>query len=249
MSKRPPKASLIGKDPKIVPLSLQRILGATETTDSLWIGPDGAKKLSEQDQKAYESARTIMCHLAVRAPTAHQSGHPGGPLSSFTFAYFLSKRRNPAVDQPLRFSAGHLSLLAYGLQWLFGREGKDKRLASPQAIIDSFRKPDGLPGHVEAGIGDIPFGTGPLGKGVSNALGTAFGLQYLKKPGIVDVLLADGDSQEGQVQEAFRLAAHLGLDNLIVNGDFNDIQLSDMPSKVVACDFASIAAATRCPII
>ena len=122
-------------------------------------------------------------------------------------------------------------------------------MASPQAIIDSFRKPDGLPGHVEASIGDIPFGTGPLGKGVSNALGAAFGLKYQMKPGIVDVLLADGDSQEGQVQEAFRLAAHLQLDNLVVHGDFNDIQLSDMPSKVVACDFASIASATGWQVI
>ena len=190
-----------------------------------------------------------MAHLCIQAPTAHESGHPGGPLSSFTFAYLLGRRRDPAVDQPLRYSAGHLSLLAYGLQWLFGREDNDKRLESPQAIIDHFRIPSGLPGHVEAGIGDIPFGTGPLGKGTSNALGAAFGLKYQKKPGIVDVLLADGDGQEGQVMEAFRLAAHLKVDNLIVHGDWNDIQLSDMPSRTVAADFASIAAAAGWQVI
>jgi transketolase len=142
-----------------------------------------------------------------------------------------------------------LSVLAYGLIYLFGRDKGDERLSSPQSIIDTFRTPSGLPGHIEAGLGDIPFGTGPLGKGVSHGLGTAFGLKYQKKPGKVDVLLADGDSQEGQVQEAFRLAAHLGLDNLIVHGDWNDIQLSGMPTKTVAADFAAIAAASGWNVI
>ncbi len=108
--------------------------------------------------------------------------------------------------------------------------------------MDTFRTVAGLPGHAEAGVGDIPFGAGPLGKAVSNALGVAFGKKYLKKKGIVDVLLADGDSQEGQVMEAFRLAVHLQADQLIVHGDWNDIQLSGIPSKTMATDMASIAA-------
>ncbi len=246
---RPDPKTLTGKDTKDVPMSLQRIVAASSTLEPVWIGPKDAKKLSTEEIEAYTAAHGIMAHLCVQAPTKHESGHPGGPLSAFTFAYFLSRMRDPSVDQPLRYSAGHLSLLAYGLQWLFGREGKDKRLADPQAIIDSFRIPAGLPGHVEAGIGDIPFGTGPLGKGTSHALGTAFALKYLKKSGIVDILLADGDSQEGQVMEAFRLAVHLKLDNLIVHGDWNDIQLSDMPSKTFATDLAKIAAATGWRVI
>lgn len=240
---RPDPTTLLGRDPHEVPMSAQRVLGNAIKHPITWIGAEEAATLSEDDRHAYEHAHTIMRHLVVRGPTAHASGHPGGPLSSFTFAYFASKRRDPAVDQPMRYSPGHLSLLSYGLQWLFGREGNDERLSSVQSIIDTFRIPNGLPGHVEAGIGDIPFGTGPLGKGVSNALGVAFGLQYLKKPGIVDVLLADGDSQEGQVAEAFRLASHLNVDHLIVHGDFNDIQLSGVPSQTVASDFSAIAQA------
>ena len=246
---RPEARALVGKNPQEVPMSLQRIAATWRKAETIWIGPEDAVKLSKEDQKAYDLAHKIMCHLAVQAPTKHASGHPGGPLSSFTFAYFLGKLRDSHVDQPLRYSAGHLSVLAYGLQWLFGCEGKDFRLQSPQAIIDNFRIPNGLPGHVEAGIGNIPFGTGPLGKGVSNAVGAAFGLKYLKKPGVVDVVLADGDCQEGQVMEAFRLAARLGLDNLVVHGDFNDVQLSDQPSKTVAADFASIAAAAGWRVI
>ncbi len=249
MMLRPPVSSLIGKDPQEVPMSLQRILKESSKVDSVWIGPKEAAKLTKEEQEAYDSAHTIIRHMAVEMPRSPSSGHPGGPLSSFTFAYFLSKLRDPAVDQPLRYSAGHLSVLAYTLQYLFGREGKDARLSSVENLIKNFRIPKGLPGHVEAGIGDIPFGTGPLGKGVSNALGVAFGLKLQKKEGIVDVLMADGDSQEGQIAEAFRLASHLKLDNLIVHGDMNDIQLSGIPSRTVAADFAAIAAATGWQVI
>lgn len=243
-SSRPDLADL-----SAAPMSAQRVLGASDKGEMCWIGPSDAAPLTDDERSAYEAAHAIMAHLCVQAPTGRNSGHPGGPLSSFTFAYLLGKRRDPHVDQPLRFSAGHLSLLAYGLQWLFGREGDDARLQSPQAIIDTFRIPNGLPGHVEAGIGDIPFGTGPLGKGVSHGLGTAFALKYLNKPGTVDVLLADGDAQEGQVAEALRLASHLALDNLVVHGDWNDVQLSDLPSKTVAADFASLAHAAGWHVI
>ncbi|MBI2117731.1 hypothetical protein HYT95_02430, partial [Candidatus Peregrinibacteria bacterium] len=260
---RPEVRSLIGQDLSVVPMSLQRVAATWSGAETIWIGPEDAVKLLKEDQEAYDLSHKIMCHLCVQAPTRHASGHPGGPLSSFTFAYFLGKVRDPVVDQPLQYSAGHLSILAYGLQWLFGREGNDPRLQSPQAIIESFRTPGGLPGHIEAGIGDIPFGTGPLGKGVSHAVGAALGLKYLRsinphsgslpskgeRMPMVDVVLGDGDCQEGQIMEAFRLAARLGLDNLVVHGDFNDVQLSDQPSKTMAADFASIAAAAGWRVI
>lgn len=245
MTSRPSLSDLHGT----IPASTKRVLESATLGQRVWIGPDKAATLTDDELKAYNAAHMIMAHLCVRAPTTHSSGHPGGPLSSFTFGYFLSKRRDPHVDQPLRISAGHLSLLSYGLQWMFGRNGDDERLASPHKIIENFRIPSGLPGHVEAGIGDIPFGTGPLGKGASHGVGTAFGLKYQKKPGMVDVLLADGDSQEGQVMEAFRVASHLKLDNLVVHGDWNDIQLSDLPSKTAATDMASMAEAAGWNVI
>ncbi len=242
-------ADLIGKDPSIVPLSLQRIAQASEEGERIWIGPQDAAKLTAEEVEMYNYAHQVLMYLCIQAPTKHKSGHPGGSLSAFTFAYEVTRRRNPATDQPLRFSAGHLSLLAYHLEWLFGRDGTDVRLSSPQTIIDTFRVIGGLPGHVEAGVGDIPFGTGPLGKGLSNALGVAFGQQYLGKTGAVDILLADGDSQEGQVLEAMRLASHLHLDQLVVHGDWNDIQLSGIPSKTMATDMASVAASMGWSVI
>lgn len=246
---RPDLTKLIGKDVQDVPMSLQRIAGALPDTERYWIGPKDAEKIPAGAQEAYDTAHKIMMRLSIEAPLLHQSGHPGGPLSAFTFCYALTERQDPLTDEPLRYSAGHLSLLAYLLQWLFGRDGGDARLQSPEAIMHTFRTPDGLPGHVEAGIGDIPFGTGPLGKGVSSALGVAFAKKYLKKKGRVDVMLADGDSQEGQVAEALRLAAHLQVDNLIVHGDWNDIQLSGLPTKVVASDFASFVSSMGWAVI
>ena len=230
-------------------MSCQRVVGNSSDPVMEWIGPNQAADLTPEQVDAYSLAHQIQCHMAVRMPREHSSGHPGGPLSAFTPMYWLYKRRDPSVDQPLRMSPGHLSVLSYTLQWLFGREGDNPHLASPHALIQNFRIPSGLPGHVEAGIGDIPFGTGPLGKGVSNALGVAFGLKHQGKPGIVDVLMADGDAQEGQIFEAFRLAAQLKADNLVVHGDWNDIQLSGLPTQTMAADFARMAAAAGWHVI
>lgn len=246
---RPSVDQLIGKDLQEVPMSCQRVVQDATVGEHVWIGPEDAAALSGEEKEAYELAHQILCHLAIQAPTKHKSGHPGGPLSAFNPSYWVNKLRDPSVDQPMRMSPGHLSVLGFGLEYLFGRGSDDNRIDSPQSIIDTFRTPDGLPGHIEAGIGSIPFGTGPLGKGVSQALGVAYGLKYLQKPGKVDVLLADGDSQEGQVMEAVRLAPQLGLDNLIVHGDFNDIQLSGLPTRVVASDFSSILHASGWQVI
>jgi transketolase len=242
-------AALVGKDLREVPMSLQRIAASRHLGERIWIGPKEAVVLTAEERRTYELAHQVLMRLCIEAPLQHKSGHPGGPLSAFTFSYEIFRRRDPLEDEPLRMSPGHLSLLGYHLQWLFGRDHGDPRLQSPQTIMDTFRTIAGLPGHIEAGVGDIPFGTGPLGKGVSEALGVAFGRKFLKRQGRVDVLLADGDSQEGQVMEAFRLAPQLKLDNLVVHGDWNDIQLSGIPSRTMITDLASVASAMGWAVI
>lgn len=237
---RPKSKELLGKDPSVVPLSLQRIIASESEVPRIWIGPEEAKQLLPDEVEAFQLAHDIMKWIVIEAPRKHKSGHPGGPLSAFTFAYALLRRRDPLKDAALRMSAGHLSLLAYGLQYLGGRGGNDPRLKSPQTIIDTFRTPNGLPGHVEAGIGDIPFGFGPLGKGLSNGAGHALGWKMQGKEGMTDVLIGDGDAEEGQIMEAARLASKLKLDHLMVHADVNDVQLSGLPSKTVAADLAAI---------
>lgn len=235
-----PELSSLGTDTDVVPASLQRIVTATAKKAGYWIGPNEAEPLTKDELAAYKAAHEIMIHISIEATRVHSSGHPGGPLSAFTACYNLLRIRNPEVDAPLRMSPGHLSALAYGLEYLQGNVTHDPRLDSPQAIIDTFRTPNGLPGHAEAGVGTIPFGFGPLGKGLSNGLGYALGNKLLGKSGLTDVLIGDGDSQEGQVMEAARLAAHLQLDTLICHADVNDIQLSTATSKAVATDIPAL---------
>ncbi|MFA6039085.1 MAG: transketolase C-terminal domain-containing protein [Candidatus Peribacteraceae bacterium] len=237
---RPKPKELIGKDAVTVPFSLQRILASEKEVPRIWIGPEDAKQLLPDETEAFRLAHDIMKWIVIEAPRKHKSGHPGGPLSAFHFTYAILRRRDPLKDAALRMSAGHLSLLAYGLQYLGGRGSEDVRLKTPQAIIDCFRTPSGLPGHVEAGIGDIPFGFGPLGKGLSNGLGHALGWRMQGKKGITDVLIGDGDSQEGQTMEAARLASKLKMDHLMVHADVNDVQLSGLPSNTAAADLAAI---------
>lgn len=248
-SHRPTPASLSGKDAHLAPIGLQRMMAAFSPGPMEWVGPEDAAKLEKKTAEAYALAFDILKHLAVEAPRHAASGHPGGPLSAFHFSYGVLLRRDSSKDAALRMGAGHLSVLAYGLQYLGGREGGDKRIASPRAIIENFRTPAGLPGHAEAGIGDIPFGFGPLGKGLSNALGVALARKLQKQDGWVDVLESDGSLQEGQAMEAARLAAAQKLDNLVLHGDINDIQLTSLPSKTVACDLASIFSAMGWAVI
>ena len=141
MMVRPDSKTLIGKNSKDVPMSLQRILKESSVSDSIWIGAKEAAALTKDETESFEAAHTIIRHMAVKMPRAHSSGHPGGPLSAFTFAYFITKLRDPSVDQPLRYSAGHLSVLAYTLQYLFGRDRNDVRLSSLQKLIETFRIP------------------------------------------------------------------------------------------------------------
>lgn len=237
---RPDPSTLLDQSPALVPFSLQRIIRASSPGKRVWIGPAQCKALSSERREAYALAHEILMHICIQAPLKHNSGHPGGPLSAGTLAFGLLLRRDPGSDAPLRMSAGHLSLLAYTLQWFSGRYLNDPRLSSPEAIITGFRTIAGLPGHAEAGIGDIPFGFGPLGKGLSNGVGHALGWRMQNKTGITDVLMGDGDSQEGQVMEAARLASRLKLDRLVLHADVNDIQLSDLPSNVASCDLAAL---------
>src|SRR3990167_7519022 len=138
-STRPDLNTLLGQPTSIVPMAVQRMLAVASPGPQVWVGPKDAKKLGAKTVEAYALAHDIMKYLCIEAPRKHASGHPGGPLSAFTFSFALLMRRDRKVDAPLRMGAGHLSLLAYGLQYLGGKEGSDKRLASPQAIIDNFR--------------------------------------------------------------------------------------------------------------
>ena len=181
---------------------------------------------------------TTLRMIAVEAVQQANSGHPGLPLGAADIATVLWTRfikNNPS--DPLwpdrdRFvlSAGHGSALLYALLHLSGY---------PLSLeeVKNFRQwGSRTAGHpeYEPEIG-IEVTTGPLGQGISNAVGLALAERWLaarfNQPDfpIVDhytfVISGDGDLMEGVSHEACSLAGHLGLSKLIVLFDDNSISI------------------------
>ncbi|MBN2313821.1 MAG: transketolase, partial [Sedimentisphaerales bacterium] len=146
--------------------------------------------------------------------------------------YMKHNPANPTWHNRDRFvlSAGHGSTLLYSMLHLTGYN-------MSLDDLKNFRQwGSKTPGHPEydPNLG-IEVTTGPLGQGISNAVGMAIAQKYLasyfNRDGfpIIDyniyVIASDGDLQEGVASEACSLAGHLGLDNLIVVYDDNHISI------------------------
>ncbi len=189
--------------------------------------------------------------LSADAVQHANSGHPGLPMGAAPMAYTLWTKflkHNPANPQWAdrdRFilSAGHGSMLLYSLLHLTGY---------PLSLDDikQFRQYGSLtPGHPESHLTPgVETTTGPLGQGLSNAVGFAIAEAHLaaryNRPGheIINhftyVLASDGDLQEGVASEACSLAGHLRLGKLIVLYDDNCIQLAGTTSLAFSEDVA-----------
>ncbi len=190
--------------------------------------------LSELDELCVQTIR----FLSVEAVQKANSGHPGMPMGMAPAAYVLWTKHmkynpaNPRWHNRDRFvlSAGHGSVLLYSLLYL---TGYDLSLND----LKNFRQwGSKTPGHPEYDPQrGVEVTTGPLGQGISNAVGMAiaekFLANYFNRDGfpIIDykvyVIASDGDLQEGVASEASSLAGHLGLDNLIVVYDDNHISI------------------------
>ena len=175
--------------------------------------------------------------LSADAIQKAKSGHPGLPLGCAPVGYEVwanHLKHNPGVPDWCdrdRFvlSGGHGSMLLYSLLHLFGYEKMDLD------AIKNFRQlGSATPGHPEYGVTPgVDASTGPLGQGMSMAVGMAMAEAHLasvfNKPDhpVVDhytyVLGGDGCMMEGISSEAFSLAGELGLNKLIVLYDSNKI--------------------------
>ena len=199
------------------------------------------------DELCVNTIRTLSMDAVQKA----NSGHPGTPMALAPLAYVLYTRimrHNPSdpdwIDRD-RFvlSAGHASMLLYSILYLTGY---------PMTLedIENFRQV-GSPtaGHPERKYSPgIEATTGPLGQGISMAVGLALAEQMLEARFNEDgqeivhhhifTIASDGDMQEGVASEASSLAGHLGLGRLIAFYDDNKIQLAGPTSQSFSEDVA-----------
>ena len=185
--------------------------------------------------KNYAQLANCIRFLSIEAVEKANSGHPGMPMGMADIAtvlfkdYLIHNPKDPTWALRDRFvlSNGHGSMLLYSLLYLTGY----KKMTIEQ--IKNFRQLGSITaGHPEyepdAGI---EITTGPLGQGMSNAVGMALALKklavekHLKRIPKVYVFCGDGCLMEGISQEAISLAGHLQLDNLILAYDNNKISI------------------------
>jgi len=192
----------------------------------------GFKKENIQvDKRIIDNIRGLAIDMIDNA----KSGHPGIALGAAPIIATLYNNHliiNPKDDKWInrdRFvmSAGHGSSLLYSTLYMSG-------FNITLDDLKSFRKIDSsTPGHPECNITPgVDMSTGPLGQGISSAVGIAIGEKYLEKYFGEDlinyytfVLCGEGDLMEGVSYEACSLAGKLGLNKLIVLFDSNGITL------------------------
>lgn len=192
---------------------------------------------TELDTKSANTARV----LAMDAVENAGHGHPGTAMALAPVAHLLFQKvmnhspKNSDWFARDRFilSCGHASMLLYSQLYLtgYGLEIED---------LKNFRKHNSLtPGHPEFGhTNGVEMTTGPLGQGLSSAVGMAIASRYwrnyfdsktAKNQSIFDnyiyVIASDGDLQEGVTSEASSIAGHLNLSNLILIYDDNKISI------------------------
>lgn len=184
--------------------------------------------------------------LSVAMVEKANSGHPGGPMGGADFSHILYSEflkfdpDNPQWIWRDRFflDPGHLSAMLYAQLYLLGNYSKDD--------VTAFRQWGSVtPGHPEVdqkrGVENT---SGPLGQGHAMGVGAALAAKFLAaKFGTwtdhtIYAYISDGGIQEEISQGVGRIAGYLGLGNLVMFFDANDVQLSTYTNEVTAEDTA-----------
>ncbi len=192
--------------------------------------------------KAADNIRILSASMVERA----KSGHPGGPMGGADFINVLFSEfleydpEDPTWESRDRFflDPGHMSPMLYSVLCLSGKFSLDE--------LKEFRQwGSPTPGHPEIDVmRGVENTSGPLGQGHAFAAGAAVAARFLQARlgDIVDhtiyTYISDGGIQEEISQGVGRIAGHLGLGNLIMFYDSNNIQLSTTTDVVTSEDVA-----------
>ena len=192
--------------------------------------------------RAADNIRILTAAMVEKA----KSGHPGGAMGGADFINVLYSEflvydpENPTWEGRDRFflDPGHMSPMLYSTLALAGKYTLDE--------LKAFRQwGSPTPGHPELNVArGIENTSGPLGQGHAYAVGAAIAAKFLKArfpevmPQTIYAYISDGGVQEEISQGAGRIAGTLGLDNLIMFYDANDIQLSTTTAEVTNEDTA-----------
>ena len=194
------------------------------------------RALTESPNVDHAQLANAIRTLSMDAVQAANSGHPGMPMGAADMATVLFTKYlkyDPAdPDWPDRdrfvLSAGHGSMLLYSLLHLTGYA--DMTMDQIRNFRQLGSKTAGHPEYGEAG--GIEMTTGPLGQGISTAVGMAIAERSMNArygEDLVDhrtwVIASDGDLMEGISHEAASLAGHMKLGRLIVLYDDNEISI------------------------
>ena len=181
--------------------------------------------------RAADNIRVLAAAMVEKA----NSGHPGGAMGGADFVnvlfseFLIHDPKNPTWEGRDRFflDPGHMSPMLYSVLALTGKFTLDE--------LQQFRQWGSVtPGHPEVNVKrGIENTSGPLGQGHTFAVGAAIAAKFLKARLGEEVMnqtiyayISDGGIQEEISQGAGRVAGTLGLDNLIMFYDANNVQLS-----------------------
>ena len=193
---------------------------------------------------AADNIRILTAAMVEKA----KSGHPGGAMGGADFInvlyseYLQYDPANPKWEGRDRFflDPGHMSPMLYGVLSMTGHFTLEE--------LQQFRQwGSPTPGHPELNVmRGVENSSGPLGQGHTYGIGAAIAAKFLAartgnptfNKETIYIYISDGGIQEEVSQGAGRIAGHLGLDNVIMFYDANDIQLSTEVKEVMTEDTA-----------
>ncbi len=193
---------------------------------------------------AADNIRILTAAMVEKA----KSGHPGGAMGGADFInvlyseYLQFDPENPTWEgrDRLFLDPGHMSPMLYGVLTFTGHFTLEE--------LQQFRQwGSPTPGHPELNVmRGVENSSGPLGQGHTYGIGAAIAAKFLAartgnptfNKETIYIYISDGGIQEEVSQGAGRVAGHLGLDNVIMFYDANDIQLSTEVKEVMTEDTA-----------